>query len=115
MPDAVTVAPESLDLVARAKRILAGEILPPPLPLHEVVRQFLGTLEGEALREATAAARQEILNDLNLQAHYGGNRTAYFTAEGGLLVVLASGDDQVKELYTRLTPDEKHKVLIENL
>jgi hypothetical protein len=115
VPTRLTDAPEELTLVARAKKIIAGEMTPEPLPLHDFVRRFVEESpqpEAVSLRQASESAKQEIIDHLNLQAHYSGQPTACLVAEGPL-IVLAVGEAEIRELFAGLTRQEQTKVVIE--
>lgn len=110
MPTATAHEPQSGVLVARARDIIAGRVVPPALvPPPEVV----AFLEREsATAPASPAALRHLTSQLTLQTRYAGRAIACFVPPGGEPVVLAVGDTEIEELLRALTEEEGARVVV---
>lgn len=116
-PDATaTVAPEAPvgagepvpDFVARAARILRGDIrpedyLPEPTELIDALGERVRHLSENGF-EATPTAKRFLLNDWALQHHHGGQMVLAKRTERGV-IVLAVGPVQVGAVQQKLNID----------
>jgi hypothetical protein len=110
MPTVTQEPPATGALVARARDIIAGRVVPPALvPPPEVV----AFLESErASAPASPAALRHLTSQLTLQVRYAGRAIACFVPPGGEPVVLAVGDTEIEELLRALTEAEGARVVV---
>ena len=102
-PDAPPVSP----LVARALDILHGRLVPPPLPVPDFVEPELHRLLGDKVPPPTERALAAIREDWTLQHLHGGD-VIVTTRVNGYVVVLAAGEDQVRELAPEIPDGLRH-------
>lgn len=100
-----TPAPAEPAFLARARRILAGDVrpddyLPVPDTVRAEVKKYLATLPFEV----TPAAERTLLNQWVLQHHHANNVIFARVTDRGVLV-LAVGDPDISVVYQRLAPD----------
>jgi|GEM_PF-4308223 hypothetical protein len=100
-----TPAPAEPAYLARARRILAGDVrtedyLPVPDSVRAEVKQYLATLPFEA----TEAGERELLFDWVFQHHHARDVVLARTTERGVLV-LAVGLDQIGPVLERFVID----------
>ncbi len=100
-------------LVARALDILHGRLVPPPLPVPDFVEPELHRLLGDKVPPPTERALAQIREDWTLQHLHGGD-VIVTTRINGYLVVLAAGEDQLRELMSGLPENVAHRVLFEH-
>lgn len=99
--------------LAHARAVLAGTSAPTePMPTPQAVQSLLDRGVAERGQYYTAEAARREADQLNLQAHYGGRPVACTTTPDGILVPLASGDDEIDALFDYLTPEERARVEI---
>ena len=108
-PDAPPVSP----LVARALDILHGRLVPPPLPVPDFVEPELHRLLGDKVPPPTERALAAIREDWTLQHLHGGD-VIVTTRVNGYVVILAAGEDQLRELMSGLPENVAHRVLFEH-
>lgn len=101
--------PEVLpDFLARAARILAGDVrpddyLPVPDSVRREVDEYLASVEREIGGPVTPSGRQQVLNDATYYFHYAAETTISKKTDHGVLV-LADRDEQfwpVRQLMDR--------------
>lgn len=92
------------DLGRKAKAIINGTAPTQPMVPDRRVEDFLTRVAP------TSRPRQDTIDWLTLQCHYGGKLTACFLTRQGYLVVLASEDD-VARLLPQLTEDERRQIV----
>jgi len=108
-PDAPPVSP----LVARALDILHGRLVPPPLPVPASVEPELHRLLGDKVPPPTDRALAAIREDWTLQHLHGGD-VVVTTRVNGYVVILAAGEDQVRELLRGMPYPEKSQLYTEH-
>ena len=97
-------APPVSPLVARAMDILRSRLVPPPLPVPDFVEPELHRLLGDKVPPPTERALAQIREDWTLQHLHGGD-VIITTRVNGYVVILAAGEDEVRELMHDF-PDE---------
>lgn len=92
--------------LARARRILAGEIRPGDyLPVPDDVIAFVDAAEAQGGVKMLPEYRQLMIDDLVLQHHHAGDIVlCRYTADG--VIVLAAGPDHVHTLEDSLSRDQ---------
>lgn len=108
LPD--TAAPPVSPLVARALDILHGRLVPPPLPVPDFVEPELKRLLGDKVPPPTERALQQIREDWTLQHLHGGD-VIITTRVNGYVVILAAGEDEVRELAAEIPDELRHLTL----
>lgn len=88
--------------LARAKRILAGDIRPGDyLPVPDDVIAFVDAAEAQGGVKMLPEYRRLMIDDLVLQTYHTGDEVLIRKTPQGV-IVLAAGPDDVEELYTTL-------------
>lgn len=103
--------PEVSPLVARAKAILAGELVPDPLPLPPDVQAWFDKMVAGFDPPATPEAIIYQRNFIALDENYAFKDVLYYAPPGGHVIVLGCGLDEVRELRRVLTPEENFRAV----
>ena len=112
VPDATDARPLS-PLVARALDILRGKLVPPPLPVPDFVEPEIQRLLGDKVPPPTERALREIREEWSLQHLHGGD-VIVTTRVNGYVVILAAGEDEVREVMQELPYPEKSRAKMEH-
>ncbi len=99
-------------IIANAKDVIAGRVLPPALIAAPEVEKFLQLQFKDSEPPPTVEARQRVMDRLSLQAHYGGRPVACYLTIEGRLAVLAAGDREIEALLGGLSEEEGAKVVV---
>lgn len=102
-----TPAPTEPAFLARARRILAGDVRPDDyLPVPDVVRAEVGRYLAALPFEASEAGARELLHQWTFQFHHGKDVVLARTTERGALV-LAVGYEQIGAVRARFETDHR--------
>jgi len=105
-------AERSAALLARAKDIIAGRLIPDPLPESPGIREFLHREFGDKVPPPTHEAIRQIIEHDSIQRLARGRLIAYSTIADGRKVVLAMGEDEIFYLLAELSDDEDARVIV---
>ena len=99
-------------LLARAQDIIAGRLIPEPLPESPAIREFLHREFGDKVPPPTPEAIRQIIEHDSIQRLGRGRLIAYCTIADGRKVVLAMGEDEIFYLLDELSDDEDARVIV---
>lgn len=109
----VDLSPPEPAFVARARRILAGDVRPDDyLPVPDEVRQAVADsmreIEAEHGFQVTDEAERHVLNRWTLDHHHPEGAVIVRSTDRGVLV-LAAGEEQTNQLYLRRVYDGDYR------
>jgi hypothetical protein len=101
------------ELIARAKAILAGTLVPEPLPTHPEVAEFLERELGDRDPPVVPEVLTQIAYEMTLGKLYGGLPVVCVLQKGGQVgTALGVGEEELVALLRSFTREEGSKIIV---